>query len=170
MRTAPRHSQPEPHDQHRREAADRSGRHLRRRPYRGRDRGDDVRTPAVDQPPARQHHQYIGPQERGEQIAERDRRQPEFMRDRLAGDRHVDAVEIGDAAEQEQQEKDPIAAASRLIDALLRLFSRRPRQACQLAWSRRAYSTQRSDLCGFFSRTRFRLLNRALNIEGMPGQ
>ena len=30
--------------------------------------------------------------------------------------------------------------------------------------------TQRSDLCGFLSRTGFRLLNRALNIEGMPGQ
>jgi hypothetical protein len=59
-----------------------------------------MRAPSVDQPTAGQHHQHISPQERGEQVTERYRRQVEFLGDRLPGDRHVDAVEIGNRIEQ----------------------------------------------------------------------
>src|SRR5204863_3836752 len=106
--------EPEPGQQHRRKARGYSGRHLRRRPYRSRKTRYDMRAPAVDQTAAGQHHQHISPQKRREQIPERDRREPEFLRDRLPRHRHIDTIDIGDEVEQEQQKKDPVPASGRL--------------------------------------------------------
>jgi hypothetical protein len=88
------------------------------------DRSHDMRAPAVDSLPAREHHRDISPKERGEPIAERDRQQAEFMSDRLPGDRHVNPIEVCNGIEPKQPEKYQYRRRVVFIDALL-LFSAR---------------------------------------------